>query len=152
MRSLRTSIGEEKYRTFGPRLHRRTQHDISGSGRGSCWRSAGMECRHRQEVWTHMIQHHELGTNAGYGRRPRIQRRHERSHVPRVRCQKRKALMGISDEFRHHGQRIFYVDGNSISPCSRLGVIRRSTGCFKPRASRRIFRSTSGGAVWARDQ
>ena len=114
-----------------------------------------------QKVWTHI---YEKSPNWGGmlvdGWRRRLQRRHERSQVPRVRRRDRQAAVGVPDELRHAGaadvvhgrwqavrrrrvglgRRLARHAGDAQSSCSRASIPRfpraARSGCSRSSRSK----------------
>ena len=98
------------------------------AGRRSHRRSPGLERGHRQaRVDAHVRDVAQLGSDAGHGRRTRLQRRHQRSQVPRVRRHDRQAAVGVPDDLRHHrpARRPSRSTAGSTWRCSRAGASTR---------------------------
>jgi PQQ-dependent dehydrogenase (methanol/ethanol family) len=53
-------------------------------------------------VWTPRVRGRELGWRADDRRKPRLQRRHERSVLPRLRCAHRRAALAAAHKLRRH--------------------------------------------------
>ena len=83
-----------------------------------------------KRVWTHKFAElDELGTDAGHRRRAGVQRRHQRSDVPRLRCGHRQSAVGDSQtQSGIIGQpSSFMVDGTQyIAVQSGWGIDARS--------------------------
>ena len=103
-----------------------------------------------ERVWTHEFESPNWGPVHDDRRRARVQRRHQRSLLPRLRRGVRQAALAIPHELRHHG-RADLVRGR------RRAVHRRAVGLGRRRARHdgRIDRARGtetivpqGGVVW----
>ncbi len=84
-------------------LHRRDDRVLHRARRRPHRRSAGVERGHRQARVDAPVQDvAKLGADAGDRRRRRLQRRHQRPEVSRVRRVERQAVVGVPDQLRHH--------------------------------------------------
>ena len=83
-----------------------------------------------KKEWTHLYPVDELGLDPDHGRRPGVQRRHQRPHVPGVRRAHRRAAVAVQDQLRASWRRRRPTRSTacSTSPCSPAGAsIRRSS-------------------------
>ena len=87
-----------------------------------------------KRVWTHTFATvGQLGTDPDHRRRARVLRRHERSDVPRVRCEERESALGNAHELGHH-RRADVV-------CGRRPAIRGRAVGLRHRLARRCRRA-----------
>ena len=78
-----------------------------------------------KKVWSHNFPKSQLFGSVTVDRgRSGPRWRHQRSHVPRLRCQDRRTAVGAEDQLRHHGHAVSYeVDGTQyIAVQSGWGV------------------------------
>ncbi len=79
-------------------LRRRcSEHDAHGRRCRPRRRAAGLGSRRRQEGVDHQAAVAELGPGARDRRRRAVLRRHQRPHVPRLRCQDRRDPLAVPD-------------------------------------------------------
>ena len=107
-----------------------------------------------KRVWTHnYAEVAELGPDAGDRRRAGVQRRHQRSQVPRVRRGDRQAAVGVPDQLGHRSvrRRRSWSTASSTSPCSPAGASTRARDAGAPQSQfcpANYPEVPEGGAVW----
>ena len=103
----------------GHRLHGRQERQVLR-------RDPGMERQHRREGVDPSLSGDELGLDTEHGRRPGVQRRHQRSHVPGVRCAHRRAAVAVQDQLGDHGAAIVLRGRRRAVHRRAVGLGRRS--------------------------
>ena len=81
---------------------RRSRQPEAAAARRSYRRTAGLGSGDRQAGLDLSVPEPAVRVGAEHGRRAGVRRRHQRPHVPRVRCQDRRAAVAAEDQLRDH--------------------------------------------------